>query len=330
MGAAPYSGGTVARDWMGLQQWLTSTLCGGNNRLQALYLSGNNIAQTIDDLYPSFLQQSLGATAVCDAYNALGCPTGEVENDENVCVRLESAGPSPAPPQFPMDVYGSWCPAKIPFGVLGTYGTGVGNLRYHKVGSTAIAEFAQVRNDRENATDHYRSIISGFNLGNLAARDGDDPSAECPSDATTAVAAIRAELETAFGWLTCRSFAADPLVRDPCNYYYPPYETCPSNAAPDAASAVMVNSLSASRPNPAGPRTIIAYSLAADGPARLEIFSVEGRRVRTLIQEMQKAGPHQVSWDGTDDGGGPVGAGIYWSRLQVGNWTSDRKMVVLR
>jgi hypothetical protein len=330
MGAAPYSGGTAARDWMGLQQWLTSVACVGNHRLQALYLSGNNIAQTIDDLYPLLLEPTLGARAVCDEYNVLGCPTGEVDNDENVCVRLESAGPSPAPPQFPMDVYGSWCPAKIPFGVLSTSGTGVGNLRYHKVGSTVTTEFAQVRNDRENTTDHYRSIISGFNLGNLTARDGDDPSAECPSDVTTTVAAIRAELETAFGWLTCRDIAADPLVWNPCNNYSPPFEICPSNATPDPAAEVMVNSLSASRPNPAGPRTVIAYSLAADGPARLDIFSADGRRVRALFQEMQKAGSHDVSWDGTDDGGGPVGAGIYWSRLQAGNWTSNRKMVVLR
>jgi serine protease AprX len=92
----------------------------------------------------------------------------------------------------------------------------------------------------------------------------------------------------------------------------------------------MVNSLSASRPNPIDVRTVVSYSLAADGPARLDIFSVEGRRVRTLIQATQKAGFHQASWDGTDDGGNPVGAGIYWSRLQVGTWTSDSKMVLLR
>ncbi len=329
MGAVQYSGSTLARDWLALQQWLTISSCGANNRVQALYISGNNIAQTIADLYPVLIEQSLGATAVCDEYNTLGCPPGEVENDQNFCVRLEPTD-SPAPPQFPMDVYGSWCPARIPFGVLGATGTGAGNLRYHKTGSDVTTEFAQVRNDRENTTDRYRSIINGFNLGNLAARSGDDPAAECPFDSATVVTAIRAELGTAFGWLTCRDIANDPLTLNPC-YDYPPYETCPtSTGTPDAAASVMVNSLEASRPNPVGARTVISYSLAADGPARLEIFSAEGRRVRMLVQEAQKAGPHQVSWEGTDDGGRPVGAGIYWSRLQVGNWTSDRKMVVLR
>ncbi len=329
LGTSP-SGSTAERDWIGLEQWLASVTCGASHRVQALYLSGSSMPQVIDELRPAFLDQSLGATSVCDSYSDPGCPPGEVENDENFCVRLEPSSTCQTTPQIPMDVQGNWCPVKTPFGVLGVTGTGAGNLVNGNAGSGGTTEFAQVRNDRESSEVRYRSIINGFHLGSLAARAGDDPAAECPSDSASVVEAIRAELGTAFAWLSCRDLAADPLVRDPCTYY-PPHEVCPvSDVASDPAAVPMVNSLGASRPNPAGARTVISYSLAKDGPARLEIFSVDGRRVRVLADEVQKAGVHQADWDGTDGSGHRVGAGIYWSRLQIGSWTSDRKMVVLR
>jgi hypothetical protein len=87
---------------------------------------------------------------------------------------------------------------------------------------------------------------------------------------------------------------------------------------------------SQNQPNPFNPRTSIRFSLAADGPVKLLIFDVNGRRVRTLVEESLKAGLHEMVWDGTDDDGRTVTSGVYWSQLATDGYASNRKMVILK
>jgi subtilisin family serine protease len=73
----------------------------------------------------------------------------------------------------------------------------------------------------------------------------------------------------------------------------------------------------APRPNPFGARTTLAYTLGADrapgGSALVSIVvhDARGRVVRTLTREVQAAGPHEATWNGTDDRGAAVAAGVY-------------------
>jgi flagellar hook assembly protein FlgD len=62
----------------------------------------------------------------------------------------------------------------------------------------------------------------------------------------------------------------------------------------------------------------------------LEVFDVGGRRVRVLASETQEAGLHERAWDGTDDGGQVLPAGIYWTRLEAGGIGTNRRIVVLK
>ena len=76
-----------------------------------------------------------------------------------------------------------------------------------------------------------------------------------------------------------------------------------------------VNRLGAPRPNPFNPQTTIEYALAADGPVRLEVFSVDGRRVAVLVDGPQAAGSHSATWQGRDSAGRAVASGTYMYRL---------------
>jgi flagellar hook assembly protein FlgD len=91
-----------------------------------------------------------------------------------------------------------------------------------------------------------------------------------------------------------------------------------------------VNALYPSRPNPFNPRTVIRYSLAAEGPARIDLFDATGRRVRTLIEGRQTAGPHEIVWNGEDGSGHPLGSGVYWVELSAGSYRSSKKLVLLK
>ena len=64
--------------------------------------------------------------------------------------------------------------------------------------------------------------------------------------------------------------------------------------------------------------------------AVLRLYNVAGRLVRTVVQEQQEAGPHEVVWDGRDDNGPRCPAGVYFYRLQADDWSSERKLVVIQ
>jgi len=83
-------------------------------------------------------------------------------------------------------------------------------------------------------------------------------------------------------------------------------------------------------PNPFNPQTAIRYSLAQAGPARLAIYNVLGQEVVTLVDRHQAAGAHEIVWNGADSGGRAVTSGLYFYRLQAGEFSETRKMVLLR
>lgn len=83
-------------------------------------------------------------------------------------------------------------------------------------------------------------------------------------------------------------------------------------------------------PNPFNPSTLLRFSVARTGPVRLSVYSVAGARVRTLVDGSLAAGPHEVRWDGKDDGGRDAGSGTYFVRLEGGGDPVSRKVVLLR
>ena len=86
-------------------------------------------------------------------------------------------------------------------------------------------------------------------------------------------------------------------------------------------------------PNPFNPQTVIRYGVPQDvdtsAPIRLEIFTLDGRRVRSLPVN-RSSGWHDVVWDGTDDRGRTLSTGMYVSRFVVGNSVSTHKMTMLK
>jgi hypothetical protein len=100
-------------------------------------------------------------------------------------------------------------------------------------------------------------------------------------------------------------------------------------AAPDRISEVGTRLL-ANRPNPFASSTAIRYRLAAAGRAEIGVFDPAGRLVRTLVSGEMPAGDHQVMWDGRDDAGRAMPAGVYFYELRFDGTQAQRKMLLLR
>jgi hypothetical protein len=88
--------------------------------------------------------------------------------------------------------------------------------------------------------------------------------------------------------------------------------------------------LDAARPNPFRGSTTVRFALPSAAEARLAVYDAAGRRVRTLVTGAQGAGEHSVEWDGRDAGGAKASSGVYWVRLESGNITDSRRIVLLR
>ena len=83
--------------------------------------------------------------------------------------------------------------------------------------------------------------------------------------------------------------------------------------------AVSETRLLGATPAPFASETAIGFSLAVESDIELAVFGIDGRRVRTLERGHQVVGVHRIRWDGTDDRGTPLAAGMYYTRLTVGS-----------
>lgn len=87
--------------------------------------------------------------------------------------------------------------------------------------------------------------------------------------------------------------------------------------------------LSQNYPNPFNPETIISYSLPKTATVRLTIYNVFGRMIRTLVDGSMKPGEHRIVWDGRDNQGRKVASGVYFYKLEAGEFRAMKKMILL-
>lgn len=100
--------------------------------------------------------------------------------------------------------------------------------------------------------------------------------------------------------------------------------------APTAAPAQRRFDLAQNTPNPFNPQTQIEFALPEAANARLQVFDLRGRLVKTLINGPRTAGPQSVTWDGRDARGARVSSGVYLYRLQAGDQVQQRKMTLVK
>jgi hypothetical protein len=84
-------------------------------------------------------------------------------------------------------------------------------------------------------------------------------------------------------------------------------------------------------PNPFNPRTVVSFEVAREAEISLKIYDVAGRLVKVLESGRRVApGLHQVSWNGTDDGGRSVASGVYLARVEDGSSVLTKSMMLLK
>ncbi len=85
-------------------------------------------------------------------------------------------------------------------------------------------------------------------------------------------------------------------------------------------------------PNPFNPETKIRYSIenGKAAPVVLRVYNLLGQTVRTLVDEPKESGNYEVVWDGRNQNGDEVASGVYFYKLEAGDFIQTKKMVLVR
>lgn len=78
-------------------------------------------------------------------------------------------------------------------------------------------------------------------------------------------------------------------------------------------------------PNPFNPTTVIGYTVPTYGSVTLRVYDILGREVKTLVNERQSAGSHSVVFNA-----GQLPSGVYFYRIQSGDFVQTKKMVLVK
>lgn len=101
--------------------------------------------------------------------------------------------------------------------------------------------------------------------------------------------------------------------------------------ATDKNQTGMLNNyhLAQNYPNPFNPVTTIRYTLPQAEFVNITIYDVNGRTIRTLIDEMKETGTHSLIWAGNDRFGNHVSSGVYFYKMVTGSFVETKKMILM-
>jgi flagellar hook assembly protein FlgD len=74
----------------------------------------------------------------------------------------------------------------------------------------------------------------------------------------------------------------------------------------------------------------VRFAVSREGPVRLTVYDVTGRRVANLVDGILGGGEHSTVWDGIDASGRRVASGVYLYRLQAAGESLTKEMVLTR
>ena len=83
-------------------------------------------------------------------------------------------------------------------------------------------------------------------------------------------------------------------------------------------------------PNPFNPNTLIRYSVVKSSQVSLKIYDVLGREVKALVNQEQVNGIYEANWNGDDNLGNKVSTGVYFYRIEAGDYIETKKMMLIK
>ena len=308
-----------------LNPWLTLSGFGEHN----LYLSGDGsvfspISEAESEPSARRLMQDLAGVTIhpscaTGTYRNANCPSSGAPQDITACVGLDPVNGAIVADQPARSVghtgQGNECPQLRSFDVLSLLTPEAGTVSGDENYSSPIksASFASAVT---HAPGRYRIVTDGLSVSHR--RDLGTP-CDYLLGGTTAVAERLNEVLAYFGYASTSN---------------PPCMDVAGSVGTDLPQPLPIRkptALSRISPNPiaVGQSGRIHFTMERDAPAKIDIFNLEGRLVRSVYDGPANQGENETSWDGRDDSGAYVGNGVYFYRLRTLGLDLSQKMVVV-
>ncbi|MFL3005421.1 MAG: T9SS type A sorting domain-containing protein [Candidatus Neomarinimicrobiota bacterium] len=83
-------------------------------------------------------------------------------------------------------------------------------------------------------------------------------------------------------------------------------------------------------PNPFNPSIVFKYKISKSNHVRIGIYNVLGKKVKSLVEEVQEAGNYYTKWDGNNEFNKPLPSGAYFLRMQSGEYYMIKKITLIK
>ena len=83
-------------------------------------------------------------------------------------------------------------------------------------------------------------------------------------------------------------------------------------------------------PNPFNPETTIRFQLPKAIKVKVVVYNINGRIVKTLADGRKNAGYYELHWSGQNNTGSRVSSGVYYVRLEAGDFKATKKMLLIK
>lgn len=93
----------------------------------------------------------------------------------------------------------------------------------------------------------------------------------------------------------------------------------------EVVSVILKYDLAQNYPNPFNPSTVITYSIPISSNVLINVYDVLGERIKTLVNQFQEAGSYKINFNAVG-----LSNGIYFYKIQSGNFVATRKMLLLK
>ena len=141
------------------------------------------------------------------------------------------------------------------------------------------------------------------------------------------------------GWINnhCQSISGCGWVIDDIDYtdaFFASFDDCERNclnlSSKNNQIVPISNNIITNYPNPFNPMTTIHYELISDSYVTITIYNILGMVINNLIYENQFSGSQSVQWNGKDNSGQLVSAGVYFYSIEIDNFRQTNKMILLK
>ena len=88
--------------------------------------------------------------------------------------------------------------------------------------------------------------------------------------------------------------------------------------------------LSQNFPNPFNPVTEITFQVQKASNIEINVYNLNGQLICNLVNEVKNIGTYSVKWNGTDNNGKAVPSGVYIYTMKADNYSTSKKMTLIR